>query len=193
MNKKFKVATVTTLGAAALLLGGVGAGYAASNWIGHNDMVQVQVNLDKLANQLSKNQADLATAKQDVATITQELQQAKNGQADLNAQLAQQKQQYEILINQKDDQAATFNQQLQDKIAETQKAIQDGNDKVNAKQAELNAKQAEVNGKDQTISELTKKLSDQKNANDADMAQAVKDAQDTRAKSDQIVNQYVGK
>ncbi|WP_305068211.1 hypothetical protein [Leuconostoc carnosum] len=39
MNKKFKVATVTTLGAAALLLGGVGAGYAASNWIGHNDMV----------------------------------------------------------------------------------------------------------------------------------------------------------
>jgi len=92
MNKKFKVATVTTLGAAALLLGGVGAGYAASNWIGHNDMVQVQVNLDKLANQLSKNQADLATAKQDVATITQELQQAKNGQADLNAQLAQQKQ-----------------------------------------------------------------------------------------------------
>lgn len=193
MNKKFKVATVTTLGAAALLLGGVGAGYAASNWIGHNDMVQVQVNLDKLANQLSKNQADLATAKQDVATITQELQQAKNGQADLNAQLAQQKQQYEILSKQKDDQAATFNQQLQDKIAETQKAIQDGNDKVNAKQAELNAKQAEVNGKDQTISELTKKLSDQKNANDADMAQAVKDAQDTRTKSDQIVNQYVGK
>lgn len=193
MNKKFKVATVTTLGAAALLLGGVGAGYAASNWIGHNDMVQVQVNLDKLANQLSKNQADLATAKQDVDTITQELQQAKNGQADLNAQLAQQKQQYEILSKQKDDQAATFNQQLQDKIAETQKAIQDGNDKVNAKQAELNAKQAEVNGKDQTISELTKKLSDQKNANDADMAQAVKDAQDTRAKSDQIVNQYVGK
>lgn len=193
MNKKFKVATVTTLGAAALLLGGVGAGYAASNWIGHNDMVQVQVNLDKLANQLSKNQADLATAKQDVATITQELQQAKNGQADLNAQLAQQKQQYEILSKQKDDQAATFNQQLQDKIAETQKAIQDGNDKVNAKQAELNAKQAEVNGKDQTISELTKKLSDQKNANDADMAQAVKDAQDTRAKSDQIVNQYAGK
>ena len=135
----------------------------------------------------------MATAKQDVATITQELQQAKNGQADLNAQLAQQKQQYEILSKQKDDQAATFNQQLQDKIAETQKAIQDGNDKVNAKQAELNAKQAEVNGKDQTISELTKKLSDQKNANDADMAQAVKDAQDTRAKSDQIVNQYVGK
>ncbi|AEJ31452.1 hypothetical protein [Leuconostoc sp. C2] len=193
MNKKFKVATVTTLGAAALLLGGVGAGYAASNWIGHNDMVQVQVNLDKLANQLSKNQADLATAKQDVATITQELQQAKNGQADLNAQLAQQKQQYEILSKQKDDQATTFNQQLQDKMAETQKAIQDGNDKVNAKQAELNAKQAEVNGKNQVISELTKKLSDQKNANDADMAQAVKDAQDTRDKSDQIVNQYVGK
>lgn len=193
MNKKFKVATVTTLGAATLLLGGVGAGYAASNWIGHNDMVQVQVNLDKLANQLSKNQTDLATAKQDVANITQELQQAKNGQADLNAQLAQQKQQYEILSKQKDDQATSYNKQLQDKMAETQKAIQDGNDKVNAKQAELNAKQAEVNGKDQVISELTKKLSDQKNANDADMAQAVKDAQDTRAKSDQIVNQYVGK
>lgn len=32
-----------------------------------------------------------------------------------------------------------------------------------------------------------------KTDNDADMAQAVKDAQDTRAKSDQIVNQYVGK
>ena len=53
--------------------------------------------------------------------------------------------------------------------------------------------EADEKVKDQTISELTKKLSDQKNANDADMAQAVKDAQDTRAKSDQIVNQYVGK
>lgn len=45
----------------------------------------------------------------------------------------------------------------------------------------------------QKVSDLNNQLAEQKQSSDADMAQAIKDAQDTRDKSDQIVNQYVEK
>lgn len=69
--KKLTKTTIVSFGATALLLGGAGTGYAASNWQGHANMVQIQINLDKLANQLSKNKTDLTDAQQ-------ALQQANN-------------------------------------------------------------------------------------------------------------------
>lgn len=185
MNKKFKLATVT-LGALALLSGGTIVGYAASDWGGHANILAINDNLDKLAGKLSQNQTALADAQQ-------ALKQAQNGQDALKAQLVQAQQQYDALNTQKNNDTASFNQQLQEKqqeiqgkIAEINQKIQEGNDKVAAKQAE-------VDSKNKTIDDLNKQLSDQKTASDADMAQAIKDAQDTRTKSDQIVNQYVGK
>ena len=53
--KKLIKTTIVSFGATALLLGGAGAGYAASNWQGHENMLQIQTNLNKLATQLSKN------------------------------------------------------------------------------------------------------------------------------------------
>ncbi|MGB2509964.1 hypothetical protein [Leuconostoc suionicum] len=54
-------------------------------------------------------------------------------------------------------------------------------------------KQKEVDVLNQKVPDLNNQLAAQQQSSDADMAQAIKDAQDTRTKSDQIVNQYVGK
>ena len=184
--KKFTKTTIVSLGAAAMLLGGGAAGYAASNWQGHNDLVQVQINLDKLANQLQKNKIDLDAA-------TQDLNAANDGQTNLQKQLDQAKQDYKNLQDQRTTDQNSFNDQLagkqteiQQKIQEIQRKIQEGDDKVADKQKE-------VEGLNRKVSDLNKQLANQKQSSDADMAQAIKDAQDTRNKSDQIVNQYVGK
>lgn len=184
--KKFTKTTIVSLGAAAMLLGGGAAGYAASNWIGHNDMVQIQINLDKLAGQLQKNKIDLDAA-------TQDLNAANDGQTNLQKQLDQAKQDYKNLQDQRTADQNSFNDQLagkqteiQQKIQEIQQKIQEGNDKVADKQKE-------VNTLNQKVSDLNTQLANQKQSSDAEMAQAIKDAQDTRNKSDQIVDQYVGK
>lgn len=184
--KKLTKTSIVSLGAATLLLVGGGAGYAASNWSGHANIVQIQLNLDKLANQLSKNKTDLTNAQQ-------ALQQANNGQEDLKNQLAQAKTDYQNLQNQRTNDQTSFNQQLaeksaeiQQKIQEIQQKIQEGNDKVADKQKEVDA----LNGK---VNDLNNQLATQKQSNDVDMVQAIKDVQDTRDKSDQIVNHYVGK
>jgi len=184
--KKFTKTTIVSLGAAAMLLGGGAAGYAASNWQGHNDLVQVQINLDKLANQLQKNKIDLDAA-------TQDLNAANDGQTNLQKQLDQAKQDYKNLQDQRTTDQNSFNDQLagkqteiQQKIQEIQRKIQEGDDKVADKQKE-------VEGLNRKVSDLNTQLSNQKQSSDADMAQAIKDAQDTRDKSDQIVDQYVGK
>lgn len=184
--KKITKATIVSLGAAALLLGGAGVGYAASNWQGHANMVQIQINLDKLANQLSKNKTDLTNAQQ-------ALQRANNSQTDLQNQLAQAKSDYKALQDQRTADQNDFNDQLagkqaeiQQKIQEIQQKIQEGNDKVADKQKEVDVL-------NQKVSDLNNQLAAQKQSNDADMTQAIKDAQDTRDKSDQVVNQYVDK
>ena len=183
INKKVIVGTLAT---AALFTGGLSVGYAASNWQGHANIVQIQINLDKLANQLSKNKTDLTNAQQ-------ALQQANNSQTDLQNQLAQAKSDYKALQEQRTADQNSFNNKLagkqaeiQQKIQEIQQKIQEGNDKVADKQKEVDAL-------NQKISDLNNQLAEQKQSNDADMAQAIKDAQDTRDKSDQIVNQYVEK
>ena len=182
--KKLTKTTIVSFGATALLLGGAGAGYAASNWQGHANMVQIQINLDKLANQLSKNKTDLTNAQQ-------ALQQANNTQADLQNQLAQAKSDYKALQVQSTADQNSFNTQLaakqteiQEKIQEIQEKIKEGNDLVAAKQKVVD----DLNTK---VSDLTNQLTNQNQSTNADMAEAIKDAQETRDKSDRIVNQYV--
>lgn len=184
--KKLTKTTIVSFGATALLLGGAGAGYAASNWQGHANMVQIQINLDKLATQLSKNKTNLTSAQQ-------ALQQSNNTQADLQNQLAQAKSDYKVLQDQRTADQNSFNDQLagkqteiQQKIQEIQQKIQEGNDKVADKQKEVE----DLNKK---VSDLNNQLTNPNQSANADMAQAIKDAQDTRDKSDQIVNQYVEK
>lgn len=183
--KARKKATVALI-AGALLFGGGAAGYAASNWAGHANMVQIQINLDKLAQQLSKNKTDLTNAQQ-------ALQQANDGQTNLQNQLDQAKRDYQALQDQRKNDQTNFDNQLagkqaeiQQKIQEIQQKIQEGNDKVSEKQKEVDAL-------NQKVSDLNTKLAQQQQSNDADLSQAIKDAQDTRDKSDQIVNEYVGK
>lgn len=184
--KKLTKTTIVSFGAVALLLGGSGVGYAASNWIGHNNMVQIQSNLDKLANQLSKNKTDLTNAQQ-------ALQQAKNSQTDLQNKLAQANSDYKALQAQRTADQNSFNDQLAGKQAEIQQKIQEIQQKIKEGDDKVADKQKEVDALNQKVSDLNNQLAAQKQSNDADMAQAIKDAQDTRNKSDQIVNQYVEK
>lgn len=184
--KKFTKTTIVSLGAAALLFGGGAAGYAASNWSGHANMVQIQINLDKLAGQLQKNKIDLDAAKQD-------LNAANDGQTNLQKQLDQAKNDYKALQDQRTADQNSFNDQLAGKQAEIQQKIQEIQDKIKEGNDKVSEKQKEVNALNQKVSDLNTQLTNQKQSSDADMAQAIKDAQDTRTKSDKIVNQYVGK
>lgn len=184
--KKLTKTTIVSFGATALLLGGAGAGYAASNWQGHANMVQIQINLYKLANQLSKNKTDLTDAQQ-------ALQQANNTQADLQNQLAQAKSDYKVLQDQRTADQNSFNNQLAAKQTEIQQKIQEIEQKIQEGKDNVANKQKEVDYLNKKVSDLNNQLTNQNQSTDADMAQAIKDAQDTRDKSDQIVNQYVEK
>ncbi|MFK8254623.1 hypothetical protein [Leuconostoc mesenteroides] len=184
--KKITKATIVSCGAAALLLGGAGAGYTASNWAGHANMVQIQINLDKLANQLSKNKDDLTNAQQ-------ALQQANNSQTNLQNQLVQAKSDYKALQDQHTADQNSFNNQLAGKSAEIQQKIQEIQQKIQEGTDKVADKQKEVDALNQKVSDLNNQIAAQKQSNDADMAQATQDAQETREKSDQIVNQYADK
>lgn len=184
--KKFAKTTIVSLGATAMLLGGGAAGYAASNWQGHNDLVQVQINLDKLAGQLQKNKTDLDAA-------TQDLNAANDGQTNLQKQLDQAKQDYKNLQDQRTTDQNSFNNQLAGKQAEIEQKIQEIQQKIKEGNDKVSEKQKEVEGLNRKVSDLNTQLANQKQSSDADMEQAIKDARDTRNKSDQIVDQYVGK
>ena len=181
--KKLTKTTIISFGATALLLGGAGAGYAASNWLGHANMVQIQINLDMLANQLSKNKTDLTYAQQ-------ALQQANNTQADLQNQLAQAKSDYKALQDQRTADQNSFNDQLAGKQTEIQQKIQEIQQKIQEGIDNVAVKQKEVDDLNKKVSDLTNQSTNQNQSTDADMAQAIKN---TRDKSDQIVNQYVVK
>ena len=184
--KKLTKTTIVSFGATALLLGGAGAGYAASNWQGHANMVQIQINLNKLATQLSKNKTDLTIAQQ-------ALQQANNSQSDLQNQLAQAKSDYKALQDQRTTDQKSFSDQLAAKQTEINQKIQEINQKIQEGKDKVADKQKEVDDLNKKVSDLTNQLTNQNHSTDADMAQAIKDAQDTRDKSDQIVDQYVEK
>lgn len=183
--KKLTKTSIISLAAIALLGTGVATGYAASDWAGHQNILAININLDKLANKIKSQQSALDQAKSDLAN-------ANNGQQQLKDQLTQQQAAYDVLNKQRNDDATSFQQQLQakqgeiqQKIVEIQQKIDEGNQKVADKQKEVDG----LNGK---INDLNNQLAAQKQSSDDDMAQAVKDVQDTKSKSDQLVNQYVG-
>lgn len=183
--KKIANTTIVSFGAVALLLGGAGAGYAASNWQGHANMVQTESNLDKLATQLIKDKNNLESAQQ-------ELQQAKNAQADLQKKLAEAESEEQTLKDQhtKDQQQiAADKTDIQNKIQEKIDGIRDQAQRDNAL---VNEKQKAVDDLKKKVSDLSSQLAKQK-PSDSDTAQAIQDAQDLRDKSDRLVNQYVEK
>lgn len=176
--KKIANTTIVSFGAVALLLGGAGAGYAASNWQGHANMVQTESNLDKLATQLIKDKNNLESAQQ-------ELQQAKNAQADLQKKLAEAESEKKTLQDQHTKDQADIQNKIQEKI--------DGiRDQAQRDNALVNEKQKEVDDLKKKVSDLSSQLAKQK-PSDSDTAQAIQDAQDLRDKSDRLVNQYVEK
>ena len=176
--KKIANTTIVSFGAVALLLGGAGAGYAASNWQGHANMVQTESNLDKLATQLIKDKNNLESAQQ-------ELQQAKNAQADLQKKLAEAESEKKTLQDQHTKDQADIQNKIQEKIDGIRDQAQRDNGRVNEKQKE-------VDDLKKKVSDLSSQLAKQK-PSDSDTAQAIQDAQDLRDKSDRLVNQYVEK
>lgn len=176
--KKIANTTIVSFGAVALLLGGAGAGYAASNWQGHANMVQTESNLDKLATQLIKDKNNLESAQQ-------ELQQAKNAQADLQKKLAEAESEKKTLQDQHTKDQADIQNKIQEKIDGIRDQAQRDNERVNEKQKE-------VDDLKKKVSDLSSQLAKQK-PSDSDTAQAIQDAQDLRDKSDRLVNQYVEK
>ena len=176
--KKIANTTIVSFGAVALLLGGAGAGYAASNWQGHANMVQTESNLDKLATQLIKDKNNLESAQQ-------ELQQAKNAQADLQKKLAEAESEKKTLQDQHTKDQADIQNKIQEKIDGIRDQAQRDNERVNEKQKE-------VDDLKKKVSDLSSQLAKQK-PSDSDTAQAIQDAQDLRDKTVRLVNQYVEK
>lgn len=121
------------------------------------------------------------------------IQQANNTQADLQNQLAQAKSDYKVLQDQRTADQNSFNNQLAAKQTEIQQKIQEIEQKIQEGKDNVANKQKEVDYLNKKVSDLNNQLTNQNQSTDADMAQAIKDAQDTRDKSDQIVNQYVEK
>lgn len=183
--KKLTKTSIVSLAAVALLGTGVATGYAASDWAGHQNILAINVNLDKLANKIKSQQSVLDQSKLDLANAT-------NGVNKLTDQLTQQQAAYDALNKQRNDDAASFQQQLQGKQGEIQQKIVEIQQKIDEGNQKVADKQKEVDGLNGKINDLNNQLAAQKQSSDDDMAQAVKDVQDTKSKSDQLVNQYVG-
>ena len=162
MNKKGKFLLVLTFMLAMVGTGAIGKSVADSFWVGHENMVQTSANIDKLTAKLQSLKDSANAANNDLVNLT-----------NANKQLQSQ---YNDLATQKNNEEASLQQQIQEKI-------QEGNNKV----AE---KQKEVDGLNQKITELNNTISQQSSQNSADMRQAVSDAQSLRDKSDQAVNNY---
>lgn len=158
MNIKKAVVT----GTAVLAMFGAGAGAkAAIDWtVGHQNIQATSDNIDKLVKRINDLRGQSSQTQQQLT--------------DLQNQLKAQQQQYQDLSNQKNNEEKQLQQQIQDKIAEGQKAVTE--------------KQKEVDGLNGKINDLNKQLSDKKQ-NEDNLTQALRDAQDIKNKSDQAVEQ----
>lgn len=158
MNVKKMVVTGTV--AVALLGGGMSA-KAAIDWVvGHQNIQATSDNIDKLVSRIN--------------TLKGQSSQNQQQLNDLQNQLKAQQQQYQDLQNQKNTEEQQLQQQIQQKIADGQKAVAD--------------KQKEVDGLNSKINDLNQQLAD-KQQNDSNLMQALKDAQDVKNKSDRAVEE----
>jgi len=188
--KKLTKTAVVLFGATTLGFAGFGAYTFADNfWQGHDNMVQINNDLDRLS-QIIKDKNDQPTkAKSDLADAQNQLKDVKSSQNDLQAKLTDAQNQLKSVQNelkqaqeqQKSDQDS-FNQQLQakeqeiqEKIQETQQAITDGNVKVQAKQQEIDKANQQVSNLNNKVNDLTNQLN-QKSQDTQSLSQAIKEA-----------------
>lgn len=155
-----KKAVVTGTAVLAMFGAGIGA-KAAIDWtVGHQNIQATSDNIDKLVKRINDLRGQSSQTQQQLT--------------DLQNQLKAQQQQYQDLSNQKNNEEKQLQQQIQDKIAEGQKAVAE--------------KQKEVDGLNGKINDLNKQLADKKQ-NEDNLTQALRDAQDIKNKSDQAVEQ----
>jgi len=145
----------------AMFCSGIGGAAAYVSWQGGHDNIQkTSANIDILVSRIN----DLK-GKQG---------QAQQALADAQNQLKALQQQYNDLANQKNTEEQALQQQIQQKIAEGQKAVA-------AKQSEVDS----LNGK---VSDLNTQIADKLKSED-ELTKALRDAQDVKNKSDQVVDQ----
>lgn len=186
--KKLTKTAIALFGATTLGFAGFGAYAFADNfWQGHNNMVQINNDLDQLS-QIIKNKNDQLTKdKSDLADAQNQLKTAQFRQSDLQNQLKSVQEQLKEAKNIQISNRDSFNQQLQAKEQTIQQAITDCNATVQAKQQEVNKANQQVSDLNNKIDDLTNQLN-KKDQDNPDLSQAVKEAQDTREHADTVVN-----
>lgn len=150
------------VGVAALALFGTGIGAkAAIDWLpGHQNIQATSDNIDKLVGRINELKGKSAASQQQLV--------------DMQNQLKAVQQQYTDLANQKNAEEHSLQQQIQQKIAEGQKAVAE--------------KQKEVDGLNGQINNLSQQLADKQQSED-NLNKALQDAQIIKSKSDQAVEQ----
>lgn len=181
--KQLTKTAIALFGATTLGFAGFGAySFADKFWQGHNNMVQINSDLDQLS-QIIKNKNDqLTKAKSDLANAQNQLKATQSSQSTLQDQLKSVQEQLEETQNIKTSIQDSLNQQL----GTIQQALIKCNAIVQAKQKEVNKANQQVSDLNNKINDLTNQLN-KKNQASPDLSQAVKEAQDTRDYADTVV------
>lgn len=189
MKKLTKIA-IALFGATTLGFAGFGAYTFADNfWQGHNNIVQINNDLDQLSQTIKNKNDQLTKAKSDLAEAQKQLKDVQSSQSTLQDQLKSVQEQLKEAKNIQISDRDTFNNQLQAKEQELQKAITDGNAKVQAKQQEVDKANQQISNLNNQITDLTNQLNQKNQGQDSQgLSQAVKEAQDTRDHADTVVN-----
>lgn len=206
--KKFNAKKVIASGAVGVVLLGIGAGAAASDfWIGHSDVEDVQADLDTLDGLLTANETNISTLTTKVENLETTINELidslglENGNyTDLQAKLD--KIQEEAKTNKQFSKDAKILLLEIEKTAGI-KAVPDEND-VNARVAAIKVKalayETDLKGQIATLksekstlltekSELNSKLTD---ANQ-DLVEAASDVKELKKSSNEIVNKHINK
>lgn len=156
-----------TLSGLGLLVAGGASVSAYENWVGHDNMTQIGLDITKLVNLNKDKQTQLDKAKVDQQSAQSQLNEANNKVNSLNQQLTDVK-------KQRADDQTNFKAQLDEKIKEINQKIDEGNQKVADKQKEVN--------------DLNAKLSQLQQGNNDQMNQAIQDASSVRQQADSAVS-----
>ena len=172
-----KKTTATIVIIAAIALGAGGTALGESLWSGHGDIEATKTDITKLVDAYKHKNGQLIKAKQ---TLTDAIA-AQDNLAVQNDNLNQQLDKVKADLNNSDNSNTQLHEQLkqketeiQHKIAEIQQKIADGQKAVDDKQAEIN--------------KLNDELNTEKQSN-ADLQQALKDAQDVHSFADNAVTE----
>lgn len=166
---KFKKTVIMTLAGLGLLVAGGASVSAYENWLGHDNMTQISLDITKLVNLNKDKQSQLDKAKASQQSAQSQLDNANAKVNSLNQQLAD-------VTRQRADDQTSFQSQLDEKIKEINQKIDEGNQNVTAKQKEVN----DLNAK---LSQLQ-----QQQGNNDQMNQAIKDASSVRQQADSAVS-----